>query len=101
MDIWRRNNVFHGQRFELQGGDFRFSDFFKLIHVILTEVLDVLVAKAPIRKMEVILFLLPVCLFRLSDIQYKSCLLLCTMHENQDPNSDLAETLLLCKLKTH
>lgn len=69
--------------------------------MILTKVIDVLVAKAPIRKMEVILFLLPVCLFRLSDIQYKGFLLLSTMHGNQDPDSDLAETLLLCKLKPH
>lgn len=96
-----KKNGFYGWRCESEGGDFRFWDFFQLIHVILVKLLDALVAKAPTRKMEVILFLLPVCLFRLSNFQYKGCLLLCTMHENQDPDSDLSETLLLCKLKPH
>lgn len=48
-----------------------------------------LVPKVLIRKMGVILFLLPACLFRLSDLHYKGCLLLCMMPEKQGPYSDL------------
>lgn len=44
--------------------------------MVLPELLDVMVPKAPTRKLGVILFLLPMCLFKLSHLQL---LLLCMM----------------------
>lgn len=80
-----------GQKYESERGDFRSWHFFQLPNVILTELLDVLVPKVLTRKMGVILYLLPACLFRLSDLQYKGCLLLCMMPEKQGLDSVLAK----------